>query len=82
MHASTSEIANLKNTFPDLIKMIKVYMGIDHDFEKLCHEFEEISETIKILEKTDAKTLDKIKTQINMYKQLQSELKKEIANFM
>jgi hypothetical protein len=82
MHESVYEIENLNKTFPDIIRNIKVYMGMDHDFEKICHEFEEITETAKILEKTDSKKLDKIKTQISMYKQLQSELKNEIESFI
>ena len=77
-----SNTNNLNTAFPNLINTIKLYMGMDKDFEQLCKDFEELSETIRHLENTDPETLIKMKTRISKYKHLRLELVNEITSFV
>jgi len=73
---------NLNTAFPNIIDTIKVYMGMDKDFEQLCKDFEELSETIRQLESTEPNNLIKMKARISKYKYLRLELANEITSFV
>ena len=72
----------LKTTFPEIIETIKSYISLDKDFRRLCSDFEELSELIFYLEKSDVRNFDKMKTQLSIYKQLRATLISEIYNFI
>lgn len=73
---------NFKRTFPDILDTIKKYVGMDKDFERLCSDFEEMSQLINYLENADRDTFNKVKNQIFKYKQIQTEIINEINNFI
>ena len=77
-----SNTNNLTTSFPNIIDTIKLYMGMDKDFERLCKDFEELSETIQHLENTEPETLIKMKARISKYKHLRLELVNEITSFV
>ena len=79
---SPNIFSHLEFSFPKIIRKIKVYAGMDRDFARLCGDFEEIVETIKLLESTLEKTTPSILSQIAKYRQLKDELVIEIESFI
>ena len=52
MENRVTEFVHLERSFPKIIKKVKVYMGMDQDFSRVCRDFEDVTETIEILEPT------------------------------
>lgn len=82
MMKDSNQFIHLKNSFPLIIRKIKDYIGIDRDFARLCDDFEEVSETIRILNSSQGKTTSSIQFQIASYRQLKNELTQEIESFI
>jgi hypothetical protein len=82
MAKPSNEFVHLEFTFPDIIRKIKVYMGMDMDFARLCKDFDEVVESMNFLENANGKATTSIKSQIASYKQLKEELRKEIEDFI
>ena len=76
------EFVHLKKYFPQIIRKVKVYMGMDQDFYRLCRDFEDVIKTIEILENTKEKKTDGILYQIAQYSLLKAELEEEIKSFI
>jgi hypothetical protein len=77
-----TELVNLEKTLPDLIRVIKVYTGMDNDFDKLCCDYEELTNSIIYIKERGDGNHRTIKNQLVQYEQLQSELLIEIINFI
>ena len=82
MSRAKVNLINLEKTLPALIGAIYTYAGMDHDFEKLCSDYEELTETINYMEEKGDGNLKLIKNQLLQHKQLQTELLNEIINFI
>lgn len=82
MRVPDSNLVYLKKALPDLIRDIKVYTGMDNDFEKLCQDYEELTDTINYLEEKGDGNFKLIKIQVTQHKLLQTELLNEIINFI
>ena len=76
------ELVHLAEKLPDLIRAIYVYVGMDYDFEKLCNDYEDLTNTINYLEKRGDGNYKLIINQVMQHKQLQTELLNEIINFI
>jgi hypothetical protein len=77
-----TELVNLEKTLPDLVRVIYAYTGMDNDFNKLCCDYEELTNTIIYIKKKGDGNHRTIKNQLVQYEQLQSELLIEITNFI
>ena len=82
MENRVTEFVHLERSFPKIIKKVKVYMGMDQDFSRVCRDFEDVTETIEILENTYGKKTDTILYQITHSKSLKAELEVEIESFI
>ena len=72
----------LEQSFPEMIRTIKVYIGMNQDFERLCKDFEEVSETLQLLRRATHTSKGYLQSQIESNVQLQKELKFEIESFI
>ena len=82
MAIPTNEFVHLEFTFPDIIRKINVYMGMDMDFARLCKDFEEVALTIIFLENAYDNGIEMIQNQIESYRQLKEELTTDIEDFI
>ena len=82
MKVPDPDLVSLKKALPALIRDIKVYIGMDNDFEKLCQEYEYLTDTINHIEKNSDDEYNIIRMQLAQFKQLQAELICEIKDFI
>ena len=82
MTPSKIALVNLKKALPDIIREIKVYAGMDPDFEKLCKDYEELTDAIKFIESNDSDNYNIIRIELVRLKQLQTEIFNEVQNFI
>lgn len=82
MENQVTEFVHLELKFLNIIREVKVYMGMDQDFYKLCRDFEDVTKTIEILENTKEKKMAGIQYQIAQYSLLKAELEKDIDSFI
>jgi len=82
MKNQVNAFVHLEQSFPKIIRKVKVYMSMDQDFLRLCRDFEDVTETIAILENNNGKKTESILYQIAHYKQLKEELEVEIESFI
>lgn len=55
---------------------------MDQDFSRLCQDYEEICETIQLLQQTSNKSAGFVQSQIASNTQLKNELSDEIVSFI
>lgn len=82
MEKSILHFRHLMESFPQIKRMIKVYIGMDQDFERVCMDFEEVSMTLHYLENAKGISSGMFKQHISEYRQLKEELSKEIKDFI
>ena len=82
MRRAENELANLNKALRDIISHIKVYSNMDPDFEKLCADYEELTNAINHMERTDNGNNKVIINELIRYKQLQIELINDILYFI
>lgn len=82
MLKKANQFIHLESSFPGIISQIKLYMGMDRDFEQLCHDFEEVVDNINILEHPKVYKTKSIQSKIKYLKRLKDELKADIECFI